>query len=528
MNFRPLKIFLSFIVFYYLSSPNTNAQNDTSSVSRVVYLTGNTSGADNTENLSALHAAILKETAPVILIYNGDILHKHGLDGKATGKDSAFIRLLLDAVKDVPNALVYFTPGDLDWDNSGEDGWKNVKKLEALINGIAGNKIFLPETGCPGPVTIDAGKKSLLHSSVPPGGFIPMIVLMLLQRNAMCWWRRNSLRNWKAFLKMPEKKMCSSPDIIRSFPMATMEVGLRSHSIFHLPLSAHLRLHITKISGHPKTIAYPAYQVFATDLKNLMQDYSPFIYASAHDYNLQVLGFEKSYQVVSGSITKKVSAGKSDNTVYKSNENGFIKLSYYNDGKVIMDAVELSEGKILATASKELYQSSCHPDQSGAPVNTRFIPCKEKIAPAEHMNPAFADSLGTAVAGPEYKASFIKESLSRFTISLQLDRNHTGPLLNLDTTRMGLTATGKGGGRQTHSLSLDGGDGKSYVFRSVDKDPIKALDPRLKKNNCRGFVPAIDCNTTSIRCNAGFIHAGCNHHLSCRPVCCIFFRMIRN
>jgi len=49
------------------------------------------------------------------------------------------------------------------------------------------------------------------------------------------------------------------------------------------------------------------------------------------------------------------------------------------------------------------------------------------------------------------------------------------PILNLDQEYGGLTPYNRGGGRQTKSLKLKGGDGREHIFRSVNKDPIKAL-----------------------------------------------------
>jgi hypothetical protein len=240
--------------------------------------------------------------------------------------------------------------------------------------------------------------------------------------------------------------------------------------------------------GSERDIAYPAYKSFSLAMKYIMQDYAPFIYASSHDYNLQALEFENSYQLVSGSLIKNKKAGNSENTVFKSGSQGFIELSYFDDGKVMMTAYGIKDGKIETTETKELYQSACNPDQSGAPVNTRFVPCKSQVAPAAHMNPAFADSIGTTVGGAEYKAGFFKKIFLGSLYRTSWTATIHVPYLNLDTCRGGLTATGKGGGRQTHSLSLSGADGRSYVFRSVDKDPIKAVDPILRKTFVVGLT----------------------------------------
>src|SRR5687767_8890599 len=49
------------------------------------------------------------------------------------------------------------------------------------------------------------------------------------------------------------------------------------------------------------------------------------------------------------------------------------------------------------------------------------------------------------------------------------------PVLDLRTVAGGLKPVKEGGGRQTRTLHLRGGDGRAYVFRSVDKYVEKAL-----------------------------------------------------
>lgn len=51
------------------------------------------------------------------------------------------------------------------------------------------------------------------------------------------------------------------------------------------------------------------------------------------------------------------------------------------------------------------------------------------------------------------------------------------PVLDLRTHAGGLTPLRRGGGNQTRSLHLRGGDGRTYVFRSVDKDQGGRLNP---------------------------------------------------
>jgi hypothetical protein len=483
-----MRYFLLLLTALILSFKFTLSQHSPTPVSHVVYLTGNTLGESIPEHLSALRGAIQNEQAPVVLIYNGDILAKEGFANTFSSQDTSLIRSLIDVVKGIPNAEVYFTSGDLDWDNSGENGWKEVRALESLVNGIAGKDIFIPKGGCPGPYVIDLGDDLNMAFISTPWWIHPYDRPHAPATECDVLVEQQFIEQLEGAIEDAEEKNIL---IIGHHPaISGGNYGGRTSLARHLtpPIVGTFLAEYHQNIGSPKDVAYPEYKTFADAMKYLMQDYSPFIYASAHDQNLQVLDFEDSYQVVSGSISEKSPASKYETTKFRSSEQGFVRLSYYKDGKVMMDAYEITEEKGVAITTIELYQSSCNPDQSGAPVNSRFVPCTEKIAPAEHMNSAFADSIGNTVGGTEYKTGVIGKAFlgslyrSSWTASIKV------PYLNLDTARGGLTATGKGGGRQTHSLSLEGGDGKSYVFRSVNKDPIKAIDPVLRKTFVVGLT----------------------------------------
>ncbi|HSM35804.1 MAG TPA: BamA/TamA family outer membrane protein [Longimicrobiales bacterium] len=55
-------------------------------------------------------------------------------------------------------------------------------------------------------------------------------------------------------------------------------------------------------------------------------------------------------------------------------------------------------------------------------------------------------------------------------------------VLDLDAYAGGLTPVQRGGGAQTRSLRLQGADGNTYLFRSVDKDATQALDPVIRES----------------------------------------------
>jgi hypothetical protein len=79
-------------------------------------------------------------------------------------------------------------------------------------------------------------------------------------------------------------------------------------------------------------------------------------------------------------------------------------------------------------------------------------------------------------AGPQYEAGWLHELFwGSHWRDIWATPVNVG-ILDLDKFAGGLTPTKKGGGYQTKSLCFNGNDGKEYKFRSVNKDPTKALE----------------------------------------------------
>ncbi len=86
----------------------------------------------------------------------------------------------------------------------------------------------------------------------------------------------------------------------------------------------------------------------------------------------------------------------------------------------------------------------------------------------------------TVTAGTQYDAGAVHRlffgSLWRDTWTAPV----RVPVLDLEHDAGGLTPLRRGGGFQTNSLRLRGGDGREYKFRSIEKDPSKVLAPELR------------------------------------------------
>src|SRR2546426_1051592 len=109
-----------------------------------------------------------------------------------------------------------------------------------------------------------------------------------------------------------------------------------------------------------------------------------------------------------------------------------------------------------------------------------------------------------ATAGTQYRAGWLHRVLlgahyrDLWATPIQvgvLDLTHFGG---------GLTPLKRGGGRQTKSLRLRAADGRTYIFRSVDKDPTAAIPPELRAT----FVQRIWEDQTSSTNPAGALVVG--------------------
>ncbi|MFN0157651.1 MAG: hypothetical protein ACKVRP_06205 [Bacteroidota bacterium] len=109
----------------------------------------------------------------------------------------------------------------------------------------------------------------------------------------------------------------------------------------------------------------------------------------------------------------------------------------------------------------------------------------EKTTVVSHT--PFLDS-ATVIAGPEYAAG----GLHRFVWGDHYRDEWTSPftvqVLDLVTFADGLTPVKRGGGFQTMSLRFKGKNGRFYAFRSINKDPAKALPPELRQTFAGGVL----------------------------------------
>ena len=93
--------------------------------------------------------------------------------------------------------------------------------------------------------------------------------------------------------------------------------------------------------------------------------------------------------------------------------------------------------------------------------------------------PAFTETR-VVTAGAQYRASGLHEIFFGADYRALWATPIEVEVLDLASFASGLTPVRRVGGMQTKSLAMRGGDGRSYTFRSLDKDPSGALPPELQ------------------------------------------------
>lgn len=76
------------------------------------------------------------------------------------------------------------------------------------------------------------------------------------------------------------------------------------------------------------------YQDYIDHMSDILSRHPGLVSVSAHDYSLQLLEFEKDYQVVSGSIIEKEPTGKEPGELFFSSEYGYTKPEYFNSDEI--------------------------------------------------------------------------------------------------------------------------------------------------------------------------------------------------
>lgn len=428
------------------------------------------------EDYNNLRLYLAEISIPTTLMVNGDVV-SNGSDQQ----DSLTVGRLAGLVKGLPSITMVVLPGDRDWNDSGKNGWKRIKRLEKLIRERKmPNMIWPIKNGCPGPEAITLNDH---------------LLLIAIQTQ---WWNHpyDKPDPADADCKIASEDNFNEEleDIIEENEDKNILIAGHFPIISYGPYGGKWPLHKYLVPlpvlggmipafrsnvGTTKDISNYNFEHLRKELEQVLQEQDNLIYLSGHEHNLQILRARNHYLVNSGSPSNPGYAGNGKRAIYSESQAGIIVLQYFNNGKVKAAIQSMQSGKPKMDRELVLLESACTTSSGMIPINSRFVPCKEvdEEDPKEKLEPGDQ----TLAAGGEYKASKFKQSWLGKHYRDSWTTPVTVPTLNLETTFQGLVPYQKGGGRQTTSLKFKAGNGGEYVFRSVNKDPAKALDYELRE-----------------------------------------------
>ncbi|MDT8410868.1 MAG: hypothetical protein RQ875_00275 [Vicingaceae bacterium] len=455
---------LSFVVLI-LSINLVIAQNN-------IYVLGNLNGTKLPERLTQFEGFLHQEQngKPFTLLLLGDVRQD-------LPENTKILSDFLKKVKEKGAEIIAVT-GDLDWDNSGYYGLDTVSSLQKSYKKLLGENIFFPKNDCPGPYVKDIGDD-----------------IRIIAINSQ-WW----LHPYRKVLPIDsECKEILKIEILDELDAAIENAGNRkvifithhpvtsggvyggnsnfmgqffpfSHSDpdnkTFIPLYGTFYHCYRQNIGSVQDLSNDQYQLYIKEIKDVLLKHENVVMCSAHEYDMQLLNLNYNYQIISGNLVKSAQVSALENTIFKTNNTGFVKLEIQKNTPIVSKFFVLDKKENNFELAKSVVLES--------KKKTHIF--KNKIKSNAELKHFTNDSI---VAG-DYKASKFKQL---FFGSLYRDAWTTPvtiPTLDLDTTFGGLTPLKKGGGLQTISLQFVDKDGRKYAFRSIDKTPIKAIPFELR------------------------------------------------
>ena len=442
-----------------------------------VVLTGSTTDLKNSVSLfEVMERYCSKEPSPVLWVLNGDIFPSTAGEQQVSQWQTK-ANTLLDQF---PQLQLLISQGDRDWDDSGKSGWGKIQSLEKLLlrNKHERFHLFI-EKGCPGPWTFS---------------FSPLLEVVIINSQ---WWNHPfekpitstnacEIADTDIFIEELEEILDESENknvlILSHFPLESLgnyggRFPLASHLILPVVGSAVVGFH--QNVGTRKDISNAQFDAFRHKLDGVLQNYSSLVFASAHELNHSILKAGDNFYVNSGAMDHGHYAASSKGALFTSSQSGFIEIAYKDDGEVNYQFY-LSQNNLTEKSKNGVLMYSPCLESATHPKNTTYNPCVKQISKGGEKRDINISNPTLAIAGQDYASSWFKQQWlgKHYRASWTVPVNVS--YLNMDTTYGGLVVNGKGGGRQTTSLKLSAKDGREYVFRSVNKDPSKALPYELR------------------------------------------------
>lgn len=443
-----------------------------SKIIQEVYLIGN-AGVSTKASVSTL-ALLKKELSQAnpkssSVLFLGDNIYPEGLHAKdhpLRNEDELRINAQLVAVKDFEGKIV-FIPGEHDWQDGGKEGFEFNKRQEDYIQDYLKSKVYHPSDGCSGPKEIEISDKVTLilidtqwwlHQFEKGRGEKDDCKTSTIQDFMLAFKEALKSNRNKHVIVAAHHPMYSNGRHGGNFTLADHLFPLRNFGKSYylpLPIIGSVYPFYRSFFGDIQDLSNPAYQDMQSQITNAIRQFDNVIYASGHEENLQYFFVGNAHYVVSGSGSKLSSLRLNEKLDFGAEQNGFAKIEIHENGETVLKYFSAEPEKVNDPIifEKQIY--------------TKNINGFKELKESE--KPSYEGMYKVVVADSNYAAGKLKRvffgDLNRaiWTQPIKV------PYLDIHKLHGGLQPIEKGGGQQTVSLKMIGGDGKKYKLRQIQK-----------------------------------------------------------
>ncbi len=376
---------------------------------------------------------------------------------------------------------VIFLPGHKEWGGGSGTGSPFLTELEQYIETALGREnVFFPGKGFPGPLPIELSDD---------------VVLIALDTQ---WWLSNNRPYGDAGtydLKEPSDFLLELRDQLYAYRDKRVVIAghhplfsngshggffsLRDHLLPFPPIGSAEPLY-RRLIGTSQDLAHPTYHTFRREMLRLFASQEQLIYASAHDRSLQFFrkigrGTRHNY-LISGSASGGSFVAGGHGAAFASRSPGFMTIQFYRDHSAWLEVWSASSDEGSHPAFRSLLLAS-------RPEYVPPLPSAERTAERVKDSTVVASVNGDYARIPGLLMPLVGSnyrSLWAAPVSV--------PVLDLDRTAGGLTPIKLGGDSQTTTVWLQGGNGHTYMLRSIDKTVGRAWIPAMQSTVARTMV----------------------------------------
>jgi hypothetical protein len=456
-----------------------------------VFLIGDTGdpGRRPEPALALLDRQLDAAEAQSAVIFLGDNIYCCGLADSLhprRAQDERRLLAQLQILKDYPGRIV-FIPGNHDWNDARPGGREAVARQEAFVEDFLDRgDVFVPSDGFPGPVEIDLTERFRL---------IAIDTQWWLHRFSKAYGETEGydLAEDADFLLELDDLVQRRDDedllVVGHHPLFSNGVhggfftwedhlfpltSFASKAYVPLPGVGSVYPLAAQFVGSRQDMSNARYRMLREGMLAAFRNHERLVYAAGHDHSLQYFKRKnvnvEQHFLVSGAGSRPGPVGAGDDVTFAASPQGLAVLHYYQDGQLWL----------------EMWGATDERGAGDVLFRTQLLDAAAELVdpevPAAHDGlPDYRDSTVVAPVNPAYGAAgAVKRTL--------LGRHHrqawstpvAAPVLDLAREKGGLTPIKRGGGQQTTSLRLRGGDGEEYVLRTLDKDPSQTVPEELQ------------------------------------------------